>query len=738
MMIRPLIPSLLAVLSGGVATGLLAQETGPRPAGLVPERMWPAPTAADWAKPTIIQWQRTWADAVRLSQETKKPILVCVNMDGEIASEHYAGIRYRDPEVAKLYEPYVCVTASVYRHNPRDYDDEGRRIPCPRLGCITCGEHIAMEPIIYEKFLDGKRISPRHIMVELDGSESYDVYHTWDVQSVLDSIDNGIKNRKIQPAPIVKGDRSLLEKLASVDSIDREEIERTFTKGNAEQKRALLDAALELGDQAPVELLRLAAYGLDPQLAERAREGMTIAKDPGTVDLIADTLRARLPKAEREKLVAALDKFAGDSTRARTLATAHRGLAGQRSAIDTKKWQSVLEGAAYTGAFTAGRAATVATARDEALKKKPEDPGALLDVAEASLLQALSTLDGTGPGARRRAERYRRMLLQDAFRKVEKARKAGAEGWRVAAIRAVLAQRTGRTRLAHNLAIEAAPELPPDAPGQLAMELLALFAAARQEAIVAAVRQKREWPPEWTTDVHAAYAVLGKHPLGRDTHAAYHYDFLNFFGTPQSAAVLDRGLKRFPGSALLHDRHRARLLKQGGPAAVTADYDRRVQAAGAPETIHWFAGYALLVVAEAHRGQNRSAEAIAAYERAADHFRKYQEVTQTAATDSTHYLAVAHHGICAVKVRYGDLQGAWRAMRTAFDINPAATSAVDGLSRTGLQTADELRARANEAGLEDVVAEIDAALEALPDEAYVLPEYEQLSQGHRLDRRRRK
>ena len=98
---------------------------------------------------------------MRLSQQTKRPILVCVNMDGEIASEHYAGVRYRDPEIAKLWEPYVCVMASVYRHTPRDHDDQGRRIPCPRLGHVTCGEHIAMEAVVYEKFLDGKRISPR-------------------------------------------------------------------------------------------------------------------------------------------------------------------------------------------------------------------------------------------------------------------------------------------------------------------------------------------------------------------------------------------------------------------------------------------------------------------------------------------------------------------------------------------------------------------------------------------------
>jgi hypothetical protein len=63
-------------------------------------------------------------------------------MDGEIASEHFAGVRYREPETAAQMNAYTCVIASVYRHTPRDYDEEGRRVECPRFGTVTCGEHI--------------------------------------------------------------------------------------------------------------------------------------------------------------------------------------------------------------------------------------------------------------------------------------------------------------------------------------------------------------------------------------------------------------------------------------------------------------------------------------------------------------------------------------------------------------------------------------------------------------------
>src|SRR5262247_1181749 len=116
--------------------------------GRTREQIWYPPTADDWKKPVLVTFQRTWDDAVALAQQSKRAILICVNMDGEPASEHYAGVRYRQPDIARLYEPYVCVIASVYRHNPRDFDEEGRRIPCPRFGCVTCGEHMAIETVL--------------------------------------------------------------------------------------------------------------------------------------------------------------------------------------------------------------------------------------------------------------------------------------------------------------------------------------------------------------------------------------------------------------------------------------------------------------------------------------------------------------------------------------------------------------------------------------------------------------
>jgi hypothetical protein len=709
------------------STAALAQPGVPRPQGLVPEQMWPAPTAEDWQKPVLIQWQRTWEDAVRLAQETKKPILVCVNMDGEIASEHYAGIRYRDPEVAKLFEPYVCVMASVYRHNPRDYDEQGRRIECPRLGCITCGEHIALEPFLFEKFMDGQRISPRHIMVELDGQETYDVYYTWDVVSVLDTLRDGIQKRQIQALPVVKGDRSLLEKIASPDSQDRSEVEAAFAKAEREQKKAILQAALALGENAPIELLRQAMYGLDPELAEQARKGLLTTKDPGTVDLLADALQTQLAAEERKSLVASLRRFAEQNAKARILATAHQGLQDQKTSLDTQRWQASLQSGDYAAAATAYDAAAKASASEKRLGSAPADPATLLDLAEASLVQALETRASSGPGGLRQAERMRMVLLEDCQRTLARAEGAGASGWRPAALRALLARERGDFPTAYAAAIAAAPSLPPEAPGQLAMQVLALFAEARQEAIVAAVREKKEWPGEWMTDVHASYSLLARHPLGTDQQVAHHYDFLKFFGAPDTDAVLDRGLGRFPNSAQLHERHRQRILRNNPPAALERDYEQRLAAPDAPAVLRWYAGFASLTVAEQHRRRNRDAEALAAYRRSIEHFGRYRELSGLA--DGDVQLALAHGGLARVVLTQGDLDGCFAALEQMFALAPTAAAIVDGLSVTGMQTAEMLRGRALDAKRDDLLQKLAAALKTLPPEAFELPDYEKNSRG---------
>src|SRR5262245_6670887 len=86
-----------------------------------------------------IEWQRTLEDAQAVAKAEQRPLFIAVNMDGESASDRIWRENYRDPAFVAAANRCVCVAASVFRHNPRDYDEAGYRIPCPRFGCVTCG-----------------------------------------------------------------------------------------------------------------------------------------------------------------------------------------------------------------------------------------------------------------------------------------------------------------------------------------------------------------------------------------------------------------------------------------------------------------------------------------------------------------------------------------------------------------------------------------------------------------------
>jgi len=719
-------------------TALAALPTVSRaqlPPGVTREQMWFAPTAADWQKPVLITFQRTWDDAMALSQQQKRPILVCVNMDGEIASEHYAGVRYRQPDIAKLYEPYVCVIASVYRHNPRDYDEHGHRILCPRFGSVTCGEHIAIEPLLYEKFMDGRRIAPRHIMVELDGSETYDVYYAWDTDSVFKAVGDGIAKRTIQAEPVVRGDKSILDRVASPDVRDRDAVEQAYAQGDDPLKNALLAAAAQQRDNAPVDLLRLPLFGLDVERATRARQLLTQTRQPGAVDLIAEALRVPMAPAERDALVGALKRLGETSPHARTLAVVHEGLAEQSGRVDVKGWTQALAAASSAPPAASDSYAIEAELqqREGQARQTPQDAGQHLAIAEATLTLAVRNETGALQN-RRDADRHARLLLEDARQQARTAEQLGLGGvadgaFRSNAVLAAAAFRLGDLDAAYRHAELAARQLPERPDGYAAMAVLQIFAEARQNAIVDAVKQKKEWPPQWLTDVHTAYSVLARHPLGKDFHVADHYDFVKALGGLAAAArILDDGLQRFPVSPLLHARLRARILEEQGEAGLEPAYEKLLAQHPGPD-LAWFAGYATMLVAEGQRRKGDAATALQTYDRAIALFTRCAVENPPSRANADHYVAIAQAGRARVLLERNDLDGSTRELLAALATRPEATATMDGLNISAADTARMLRAALTTAQRTELLGTLDRALAELDPELLKLPAYETQGPG---------
>lgn len=713
------------------------------PAGQSREQTWFAPTAADWQRPCLVHWQRTWEDAQAVSKETGKPILVCVNMDGEIASEHYAGVRYRQPEIAALYEGYVCVIGSVYRHTPRDHDEQGRRILCPRFGSVTCGEHIAMEGRAYAQFLDGERVAPRHIGVDPEAaaaaeaggadagaihSELFDVYYAYDTQSVFNAVSQGLGNWK-RPIVPLRGDLSLPELVAAPDQGHRERVEALYSEGDSDLRRHLLEAALAQGGAAPLELLRLAVFGADPELAALARRALAQSSSPAAADVIIEALELPLAQAEQQALIDALTRLGASSPRARTIAQARTGLAGP-SSVDVAGWSAALSTAQASYAAAAARPQHVARLTDQNAILSSADGAAHLELAEAMLALAEDEPD----------PRSARWLYVDAQNAARQAESLGAGGPRNNSVLALAALSLGETEEADKR-IDAGVASVPAVPGSAsAMRMLEQFAQSRQEAIAQAVRENKEWPTPWLADVDGAYEVLVRHPDGTDQQALMHYDFINWFGAATRAAqILDEGLERFPGSADLHDRLRARLLRTRGVAGLESEYEQRltrlaVRPDATPQAVaelESFAGYASLVAAEFHRRQGQVDTSRAAYDRAIRHYECASADDAGQDETSDHYIALALAGRARLALERGDEERALEELLSCFARKPDAAATLDGLNVSAVDTANMLAGRLRE---HDDVARLEVlqtALDGLDPEMLLPPAYERGEPGER-------
>jgi tetratricopeptide (TPR) repeat protein len=713
--IHRLRPGRFVPLGLTLAASIAAAQTPPQQPGLrdTREATWPAPTAEDWKKPCLIPWQRTYEDALAVSRETQKPILVCVNMDGEIASEHYAGVRYRDPEIAKLYEPYVCVIASVYRHNPRDYDEEGRRILCPRFGSVTCGEHIWIEPGLFEKFFEGKRIAPRHIGVELDSAEMYDVYYAWDTQTIFDSLRDGIANRTVEVREIARGDRPVLERVSSRDNADRTAVERAYAHGDAAARRALLEAALASPDVVHVDLLRLALRGFDADLNRLARLALAQAASPDTIDLIAEALRVPMEAREREALIAALERIGETAPRAKTIATVYRGLSRRSDALDVESWSRVLVESPAPPAPAPDRPYMESRlAQAEQNAARATDPDASLELAEATLAVAVD---------QNTSQRFARAMFEEAQRAALAAEALGARGWRVDSTIAIAASYLGDAETAHARAEKAVAALPLDSRGWNALAVLAIFAQSRQQAIEKAIREKKEWPAQWLADVHAAYSVLARHPLGTDAQVVAHYDFLGLLGAAaESSRVLEEGLARFPDSWLLHDRLRGRVLREKGVDHLEERYAAMLREKGASPNLQWFAGYASFVVAEFKKREGKDDEALAAYGRAIAHYEHGVAANPESRESADHYVALALAGKAWIAYEREDYERAVAELIASFERRPDAAASLDGLNRTPASTARIVLSRLHTLQREELADRLAVALSKL-DPVLLLP-----------------
>ena len=626
---------------------------------------------AAWDKPPLVAWQRSIEDALATSKATGKPLLVCVNLDGEPASEQFAGDKYRNPEFAQLMERYVPVIVSVNRHNPRDYDAQGRRVPCPRFGKVTCGEHIAAEPIAFKNWFKDNPVAPRHVAIAADGKELFDRFLDTDLTVVDEALAQHGK------------DGTTAADTTGRDAAQRTRQEEDYLKADAAaRKQALVQA--ETSKVGPYDLLRLGLADPSAELRAAARRALAAQLTPAAFATLDDAVRATRDASERGELIALLEKLGATDPRARTAVLVPKALLAKSPHVDMDAWRKALAGATATAEPEPDSDALDRSIDElsKQLRGSPKDATLHLKLGAATLKFArLRIAAGKDP----------RLLLEDVKNAASNAEKNGGDAAQAKALRARAAHLLGQPDVVRPLAGEAlGSALAPPASAE-ALELLWLVAQSNHAAIAKAQADSQNWPAEWLTDAHQAFQVMALHPLVSADHFASHVDLLNAVGAPDEAMqVLTAALRRYPDAASLHQRFRDLHLAAGGPEQLEAAYAALLQAQRTPALL-WFCGYGTMAAAEAFKRKSRSPLAREAYTRAIASFAASIEGNPAFKDSATHYLAFAHAGRARMAMDGRDLDAAVADMLKAVALKADIVDQEDGLQRTPRMTAQLLR-----------------------------------------------
>jgi hypothetical protein len=350
--------------------------------------------------PDQIAWQRSLDDARAMAAAEQRPLLVAINLDGESSSDRIVPERYRNPEFVAWTRRFVCVIGHPLRHTPRDHDDLGRRIECPRLGSVTCGEHVALEPQLFDAYLGGERISPRHALILPDGTKAFDLFLLFDMVQLDDTISKAfaVAPPELPPDASIdfpgRGDSLIDSVIGARASCQRRLLEWGFSgnvPGGAVTTKDVFDAIRavgRVGNPGSIELVRLIL---------QARP----APDPGAVLAIEGAAAARgflrdLARTEREILSGAgaypgSAALGGERRLLPSLGRITGGVPEMRALILA---QSALAPAADRAAARDALAAAFSKPESAAIERAVTDAGGPLDLEDVLRLGAETAASG--------------------------------------------------------------------------------------------------------------------------------------------------------------------------------------------------------------------------------------------------------------------------------------------------------------------------------------------------------
>jgi hypothetical protein len=656
----------------------------------------PAPTWADIPQdPPRVAWQRSLDDALALQKQTGLPLLIAVNMDGEVFNERFAGTTYKSRAFVESTKGYVCVIASPNRHTESDYDALGNRIECPRFGGCTCSEHINIEPELFRRYFNGNRNAPRHVGVGTDGEILYDRFLDRSMQTAIDAI---AKHRGDAEPAHLKPTDDVAEMFRRRDAMARSLLEQRYRKADASGRRELLQRAAK-ADNDPVDLLRMGLRDPDGDLVGLAAIALGQVGGSNALIDIEDALARVEDQQIRAQLVEQLQKLGRTDKAAARMAAHFSREAEQAPQPWRNEWRS--------GDLLQGREGIERELDriEGAIGKNPKDDTLRFELATAQAAFATMLMQEGGSGIE--------FWLTDAANNVGK---VSAEELRAEAraLTAIVAWYRSDAELAQRAATEALTETTsarrPDA--WLAANFFdVLLQLSAQSAYARAQQDEQASLAGEIARAHTALALLEDRDAGQQRGVLAGIGLLEFAGLRAEArGHLERLVQRFPASLDVHNRWRNRMLIDWGAERMRHRYAKYASDADDRATAEWYAGYAALVAGDRHTQDERRIEADNAYTDAIERFARSAAANADYADSSNHYAVFALAGRALVRHGRGQSKAAVDDLVRAAELRPETLDLDDSLQRKPRGIAIRVHGELQKAGKAELAARLQPLL----------------------------
>ena len=613
-----------------------------------------------------VAWQRSLADALALQSQTGLPLLIAVNMDGEVFNDRFAATTYKDPQFIASTSGYICVIASPDRHTKSDYDALGNRIECPRFGGCTCSEHINIEPELFRRYFQGKRNAPRHVGVTPAGKVVFDRFLDRSMQTAIDAVAD---NRGNSLAKHLQAPESVKEMFRRRDAMARSILEQRYRDADKTGRRELLELAAK-ADNDPVDLLRMGLRDPDGDLVGLAAAALSKVGGSDALIDIEDALASVEDAGIRTRLIQQLGALGREDPAAARMAQQFSREAEVAPPPWSNEWASsdMLEGRAG-----------IERALDRvesAIGKAPNDDELRFELAMAQAAFATMLMQENGSGIE--------FWLADADRNLKKV-SAPELRFEARALTAVIAWYMSNADLARRAAQEAltakACRRRPDA--WLASNFLdVLVQLTAQSAYARAQEGAQVSLADEIARVNMAFTLLEAAGTARESGLLAGIGLLEYAGLRAEARTrLEALAVEFPTSTAVHDRWRNRMLVDWGAERMRHRYAKFATEAADKATAEWFAGYAALVAGDRHTSDRRKIEADNAYTDAIERFARSAAANPNYAESSNHYGVFALAGRAWIRHERGDSEAAVDDLLRAADLRPDSLDQDDGLQR---------------------------------------------------------